>query len=237
MSNALSPVPDPAPLPREPCRVCREQIPVKAEKCTKCGAYQRGSDCRVCGALMREGGGRCGECQSFQTWWRRFVSGLQPLLALLIALFTVIGTLGPQIARFIAFGPSTQAVVVGTVPASGDARDVFGVSVTNSGYRPAVIRNATLVSTAGEVDLEILNRQETNLLPGASVLLKFAGNDVTPDARMRAAICRGEAAFLLQTEEQRVFGVRPFPIRIPLDRRDAIAWLQTHLPGGETACK
>src|SRR5687768_6879214 len=102
------------------CQLCGSEIDPSARKCLECQAYQDGRECVSCGATLPRAATRCAGCKTLQSgdachscgatiekgsrgcgcgaWqnWRRFFSGLEVTIALMLSLVSVIGaTVGP----------------------------------------------------------------------------------------------------------------------------------------------
>jgi predicted nucleic acid-binding Zn ribbon protein len=89
------------------CRVCRKEIPEGALKCTECGSFQN---------------------------WRRIFSFSTEILALLIALFSVLGIVLPEIAKWLNRHSHTQVRIVGA------SQDDLLVIVMNTGRQLSTVQ-------------------------------------------------------------------------------------------------
>jgi len=89
------------------CRVCAYEMPAAAKKCTKCDSWTK----------------------------RRWLGMTETTLSLLIALFSVLGTLAPQITKLVFRSSDTRVSVV-----SCNAQDLT-VAVSNSGSRTSAVRD------------------------------------------------------------------------------------------------
>jgi hypothetical protein len=85
----------------EHCWACRSPMDPDAERCPECKELQSGVECRACRVLLPPGAKICRECKSPQIFSGYLQLG-QATLALVIALISVLGALGPQIKELFA---------------------------------------------------------------------------------------------------------------------------------------
>jgi len=114
----------------KPCVSCGEEIPLRATKCRVCKSAQEHWRCRVCKEPKLELNLRCNACGTPGDW-RRFIPFSQTVLALLIALFSVLTTTIPAVSNFLDRHSNTSIKVTGS-----DANTIF-VKVRNSGRQPS----------------------------------------------------------------------------------------------------
>ena len=86
--------------------------------------------CRVCKKAMPAEGWKCTECSSFQDW-RRFLSFSTEILALLIALFSVLGIALPEFTKWLNRHSHTQVRIIGA-----SEQDLLVVLI-NTGREPS----------------------------------------------------------------------------------------------------
>lgn len=97
------------------------------------GAEPQTKTCRICAEEIAFAALKCNECDSYYGW-RRFVPASQVTLSLLIALISIIATVGPAVKKLLFPHSHTSVTII-----DGNSKDLL-LSVTNSGYRPAVLR-------------------------------------------------------------------------------------------------
>lgn len=124
------------------CRTCQHELPPRAKRCLKCDSFQD---------------------------WRRFFSMGSVVLSLLIALFSVLGTILPVVVSI--FTPARSDVLFSLH--SVTTNRVVVVS-TNQGSRPAIIQNAVFrVFDSHGSEQSVLNlklpeeTEELVVLPGS----------------------------------------------------------------------
>lgn len=88
--------------------------------------------CRVCKKTMPAQGRKCTECNSFQDW-RRILSFSTEILALLIALFAVLGIAIPELTKWRNRHSHTQVRIIGA------SQDELFVIVMNTGREPSTV--------------------------------------------------------------------------------------------------
>jgi hypothetical protein len=88
--------------------------------------------CRVCKKAMPAQGLKCTECHSFQDW-RRFLSFSATILALFVALFSVLGVAVPEFTKWLNRHSHTQVRIVGASP------DDMLVILMNTGREPSTV--------------------------------------------------------------------------------------------------
>jgi len=135
---------------RKPCRVCSEEIDKNARKCIHCGSWQD---------------------------WHRRIGLSSEILALLIALTSVIGWVTPIITD--ALTPE-KSNIFSTFQA--DSYDYVSALVSNSGARAGSITLAVLSFPATDgkgtwqIALEVVTTDESNALvipAGSSIMVRF----------------------------------------------------------------
>jgi RNA polymerase subunit RPABC4/transcription elongation factor Spt4 len=145
------------------CDICAELIDVAAKYCTKCESYQSGKPCRLCGKYMPPRAVRCPACETFQDM-RRWIPGNTVVLALLVSLISVIGTVAPAVVKLVNYHSKTTGLVLGTEidPKVDGSKSILWVRAFNSGGRPSLIRDAelNLAPVRASVDIEILNMKD-----------------------------------------------------------------------------
>lgn len=85
------------------CWACRSPMDRDAERCPACGELQSGVECRACRALLPPRAKVCRECKSLQIFDGYLQVG-QATLALVIALVSVLGAVGPQLKELFETG-------------------------------------------------------------------------------------------------------------------------------------
>jgi predicted nucleic acid-binding Zn ribbon protein len=86
--------------------------------------------CRVCKKAMPAEGRKCTECGSFQDW-RRFLPFSTEILALLIALLSVVGVAVPEFTKWLNRHSHTQVRIIGA-----SEQDLL-VILMNTGREPS----------------------------------------------------------------------------------------------------
>ncbi|SRR6266568_4694611 len=242
------------------CDICGKPIPREAKKCTECDSAQNGKDCVVCGARMPLKARRCGQCESFQDWRRR-IPGDQTTLALLAAILSILGTLGPQVLKFIDLRSQTTGFFL-DIERPGAERHCITVRLVNDGGRPALAESARIdfvpeVKQQRRVqaaDLAIVNRTAKGIQARKSSDLalyirdlKFVGAPKLPpfadaaalDAANNAykadvaqALCSTKTVLTVQVNERDwVNRVKPHPVTVELDKDAAQKWVLERMVG------
>ena len=119
------------------CKVCGNDIPSSAIKCTHCDSYQSGvKACKSCGSDMLKNTHKCHNCGSFQNW-RGHINLSSTVLALLVALVTVITAAYPIMVEALTDDNSIVNLVFQS--SRKDSPDSYGYIFIagNSGNRPA----------------------------------------------------------------------------------------------------
>lgn len=168
--------------------------------------------CRECGSVIPSSARLCKECKSYQSGWRAVVSVSTPVLALAVALVSVLGSTVPAIhaaahrpASKLSFGPAALR------------GDLALVSVTNTGDAPAIVRGGLLYDGHIPVfTLDALNLADLNVLPGSKLipfkldeLNKLHWKNVQIDsiyAKMRVTESSGKEEILPAQFDQAEFG-------------------------------
>jgi len=181
------------------CVICASDIDARARKCVKCDAYQDGAICGACGLTMprdakicpsckelREGvsckdcgttidpgARRCSECESWQSGWRRLISGSEVALALILSIISVVAALARPVLDYISNRSNTYIRVVGDyslkLPDATLPEETIQVLVTNTGQRDSVIKSAKIafdppIDATGTV--ELMNSGDIVIEPG-----------------------------------------------------------------------
>lgn len=136
--------------PALPCPVCGESRTPGSLRCPTCESlYSWTATCRACGAPVPEDAGVCHECGLHPDSigrWGRFVRSGQGVLSLLIALFSVAGTLVALLSQATCFHESSTRVTFSAFPpppspGKNPQLDVRVVAY-NSGNSPSLITAA-----------------------------------------------------------------------------------------------
>ena len=170
------------------CISCGLPIPANADVCFSCKTLQHGDRCRVCGATIGEGSRRCPECSSWQNW-RRFFSGLEVTLALLLSLFSVIGAAAPVIIGYLMDYSETYVRVLGARQYGEEGQQkeqTIAVLAVNNGKRMSFIDSASIEFVgldAQSAPLRVRNVVDQAVPPGKSVILYFTGSPKTSSGK------------------------------------------------------
>jgi hypothetical protein len=105
--------------------------------------------CRQCRKPIPKGARLCSECKSYQDW-RGYLNVSSTVLALLVALISVIGGALPH--TYHLFGWDKSKVVFGVPVVSGERVRLFA---TNKGAMPAVLRKVFYWDEPGGVIVEV----------------------------------------------------------------------------------
>jgi hypothetical protein len=158
------------------CVSCGATLPRAATRCAACKTLQTGAACRSCGETIEPLSRRCGGCGAWQNW-RRFFSGLEVTIALLLSLVSVIGaTVGPVLTA-VTNRSRTSVRVIGDAtfaPAgAAESKRVVRVLVVNNGRKPSMVTGARIAfhDIDAAAQLTIANRDETFILPDQHVYL------------------------------------------------------------------
>ena len=166
------------------CVSCGLSIPAGAEVCTSCKTLQRGDPCRACGATIAPGSRRCSECSSWQNW-RRFFSGLEVTLAMVLALFSVIGAAVPVVLHYFTNHSDTYVRVLGAKNYAEPGHEeemTIAVLAVNNGKRMSFVNAASLDfirMDARSTPLRIRNLADQAVPPGSKVIIYFTGSPKT----------------------------------------------------------
>lgn len=249
MSAAIVPEGDAVPKEesspdKKICKGCGNKIPIPAVVCKDCKSPQTEKACCICGTLIPATANYCNACKGFQDWRRR-IPGDQVALALLVAILSLVGTLVPQILKFINLPSRTSGFFLEsklfpeTEPPYTKTHSVLTVRLTNEGGRPAQVEGARIdfgdAGLTAVPDLEIVDRAASVVpLRDKSDVKLFAYDLVNPPTtqdqidRVALQLCKAEVnIFVSVRERSRVFGAllpaRDLdPIRVPA--RTALAW-------------
>jgi hypothetical protein len=132
---------------------------------------------------MPEAVRRCRECKAFQDV-RRFIPGSEVVLALLVALISVLSAAVPLAYRAWNYRSDTTVYLLGAADSEKAGGPVVMVAVTNDGLRPAVVQEAIKLSWETPPiplmtsTLRILNPQSRIVLPGQTSVLELTGAGV-----------------------------------------------------------
>ena len=99
---------------------------------------QEASRCKICKSPIHAEAKKCTECGSFQNWRRHIVLS-NTLLALVVALVSVSGALGPTIREM--FRPIKSSIYIHVFDVSSNE---INVVAGNSGTRPGLLKRARL---------------------------------------------------------------------------------------------
>jgi hypothetical protein len=166
------------------CVSCGATMPRAAARCVGCKTLQSGDACRSCGTTIEKASRRCGACSAWQNW-RRFFTGLEVTIALVLSLVSVIGaTVGP-VLNTVTNRSRTSVRVVGddTYMATGAAemKRVIRVLVINNGRKPSMVKSARIRFNgidAKACDLVIANRDQTFIPADKQVYLQLAADHI-----------------------------------------------------------
>ncbi|HEX6160093.1 MAG TPA: hypothetical protein VF111_08005 [Thermoanaerobaculia bacterium] len=115
----------------------------------------------------------CGSCKGYQDWRRR-IPGDQITLALMVAIFSLVGSLVPLLIEFINLPSQTSGFFLGMAfdpLTKSDERSVLTVRLTNEGGRAALATGGRIAFDLPElasIDLEIVNRNGSVVPPEGS---------------------------------------------------------------------
>jgi predicted nucleic acid-binding Zn ribbon protein len=102
--------------------------------------------CRVCAEPINKAAQKCIHCQSEQSTWRQRLGFSSTVLALLIALISVLSSAVPVFER--ALTPKDSHLSFAYL---GATEDSIGILVSNSGNRPGAVRYATLQGSSSDL--------------------------------------------------------------------------------------
>jgi predicted nucleic acid-binding Zn ribbon protein len=223
----LPTVATPAPVTaQEPPRVASESepdiIPPAAEKL-----------CRVCKKAMPAHGLKCTECNSFQNW-RRVLSFSTEILALLIALISVLGIVLPEYRKWSNRHSDTQVRIVGAsqddllVVAINTGREPSTVFAFHASFLNVPLDDADLIPVdPGEFLVPAEGSHIVHLRPRR--LTQKAGSDV---AAVKEALRRGTlklVADIKESTDERPAEVSPRSADYPT--ANLSSWIKTYIPG------
>jgi ribosomal protein L40E len=171
--------PKQAPKPPRPmkfCRRCSEEIPAVATYCRPCGSYQD---------------------------WRVFVPGSSIVLSLLLALFSVLGTIAPKVGEWMHRNSETSVLIV-----DGDKDDLC-VAVSNDGNRPAMLRGFELTFEGIALppqELVLKKGTDALIMPRENKLLRLSAGQFKPAAghtaaEVQEAIASGKVTLTARVQE------------------------------------
>jgi len=139
------------------CRVCAFPMPWMAAKCTKCDSWTK----------------------------RRWLTMTQTTLSLLIALFSVLSTLAPQLTKLFSRNSETSISIVSA------EKDDLVIAATNSGGRSSAVRDATI---------EFLDNPLA--IPRQNLVVFNGSHFVTPSAADSSITLRGDTFPLAPAQEK-----------------------------------
>jgi hypothetical protein len=145
--------------------------------------------CRACGKAMPAQGRKCTECGSFQDW-RRFLSFSTEVLALLIALFSVLGVAVPEFTKWRNRHSHTQIRIIGA------SEDDLLVIVMNTGREPstAYMFHASFMNVPlRDADLFPVDPGEFLVPAEGSRMVHLRPRQLTPKPGSNAAAVRTDA--------------------------------------------
>jgi len=231
-AGGASPTAVPPPKKTKPCKGCGNDIPIAATLCKDCKTPQDEKPCRSCGTPISAGATVCNACKGFQDWRRR-IPGDQVVLALLVALLSVLSTLLPQVVKFLNLPSRTTGFFIDSAyhPFSKD-HSMLTVRLMNEGGRPSQVEGARIdfgVQGLEPVrELEIVDRRGLVVPPHDKSDIQFFVYDLQhPPAtqgevdRVTNALCTATTNIYVSVRERsRVFGtMQPAgeldPIQIP----------------------
>jgi hypothetical protein len=166
----------------ETCPVCAEPKKDGSQRCEKCASlYSWTALCGGCGSPVPPAASVCHECGGHPRSsgrWGRFLRSGQGALSLLVALFSVLGTLVALLSQATIFQWSSTTVTFSELPpeaSKGAQRPQWlRVSAYNSGNRTAVLSGARLVSPLDGGDHETrLGLEPTRLEPDTLQVLEL----------------------------------------------------------------
>lgn len=142
------------------CPVCGEPKKAGSQRCPQCESlYSWTENCRCCGTPIPKDARVCHECglhPASTGRWERYMRSGQGTLSLLIALFSVIGTLFALASQSTLFRESSTSATLAAFPPEGsDAspRDLWiDLTVYNSGNSPSLVSGARLVTEVADGD-------------------------------------------------------------------------------------
>jgi hypothetical protein len=193
------------------CVSCGATLPRAAARCAGCKTLQSGKSCRACGITIENESQRCSSCSAWQNG-RRFFSGLEVSIALVLSLVSVISaTVGP-VLNMVTNRSRTSIRVIGDVvfkpPGAIESRKVVRVLVVNNGRKPSMVKSARIRFAgidAKSRNLGIANPDETFILPDKQGYLLLTVDRIEPDgatpATVREQIGSGMATIEVVVEE------------------------------------
>lgn len=202
------------------CKGCGNGIPIAATLCKDCKTPQYEKPCRTCGALIPLSATVCNACKGFQDWRRR-VPGDQVVLALLVALLSVLSTLLPQLMKFINLPSRTTGFFVeSALPSFSQDHSMLTVRLMNEGGRPSEVESARIdfgVQGLEPVpELEIVDRRRMIVPPRGKSDVNFFIYDLPHSPatqkdvdRVANLLCTATVNIYVSVRERsRVFGTR-----------------------------
>jgi hypothetical protein len=125
--------------------------------------------CRVCAEPINKAAQKCIHCQTEQSVWRRRLGFSSTVLALLIALISVLSSAVPAFKEILTPKDSHLSFTY-----LGATDDYIGILISNSGNRPGSVRFATLQMLEPNGS-PIKGRGPDGSLTDLAVSLKIAG--------------------------------------------------------------
>jgi len=169
------PPPPPPPVVEAPARVPPDDAELKR--------------CLVCGVKIWKEAKKCQPCGTYQDW-RVVVPGSSVVLTLLIALFSVLGSVVPQLNNWLHRNSDTAVHIIG-----GNNQELF-IAVTNNGNRPALLRRYE-VSFSG---IPLASQELALIDPEKSLVMAHDGKLLT----LRAGILQPAQGHTREEVEQAI---------------------------------
>jgi len=152
---------------------------------------------------------RCPECKTFKGW-RRKIQGGEVVLALIVALLSILGAVAPASYTVWNNRSDTYTRVLGsdTIKVDGDPNvPVILVLAANKGGRPSLVRSGRLVSAAagiGETPMTIANPTDRLVPASGTTIIKLTTLDINTDLKQTDILKKLNAAeikVILDVEE------------------------------------
>jgi hypothetical protein len=156
--NPLDVVTDPPASDTKPCKMCGKDILRVALRCEHCQSLQFTTQCVVCQEYIPFNADYCNECKSYQDErrvWGRYFGVSQAMLALIVALITVLTPLLRATIDFLNRDSNTKIVF------QSATLDEIMIVAMNTGLRPSSLRRSWLEPAGHDVirkaDLKIVS--------------------------------------------------------------------------------
>ena len=191
--------------------------------------------CRVCKKAIPEGALKCTECGSFQNW-RHIFSFSTEILALLIALFSVLGIVLPEIAKWLNRHSHTQIRIIGA------SEDDLLVIVMNTGREPSTVhgfRASFLKVALSDAELFTLDPGEFHVPAQDSRMVRLRPRRLTPKSdsdvdAVRTALLGGTLrlfADIKESTDEGLTDVSQQSAEYPTAKLSS--WIKTYIPETE----